>query len=203
MLLWGIGNELNLNAKNPKVWDAVNEISKMIHQVDPNHPTMTMLAGIGQDTANYIKTRAPDLDVLGIQMYADIVNLPRYLKEPGWTGPYIVTEWGATGHWEVRQDRTGVRRSRTTAPPRPISISSGSTPPSVRTSASASVPTCSFGAKSRNGRPPGTACSLNPARKPRRWIRCIIFGTAPGPRIAAPAWKAPGWTARRPHRTPG
>jgi hypothetical protein len=101
MLLWGIGNELNLNAKNPKVWDAVNEISKMIHQVDPNHPTMTMLAGIGPDTVNYIKTRAPDLDVLGIQSYADIVNLPRYLKTTGWTGPYIVTEWGATGHWEV------------------------------------------------------------------------------------------------------
>ena len=101
LLLWGIGNELNLNAKNPKVWDAVNEISKMIHQVDPNHPTMTMLAGIGRDTVGFIRSRAPDLDLLGIQMYADIVNLPRYLKETGWTGPYVVTEWGATGHWEV------------------------------------------------------------------------------------------------------
>jgi hypothetical protein len=101
LLLWGIGNELNLNAKNPKVWDAVNAISRMIHEVDPNHPTMTMLAGIGPDTVQLIKSRAPDLDLLGIQMYADIVNLPRYLKETGWTGPYVVTEWGATGHWEV------------------------------------------------------------------------------------------------------
>lgn len=101
MLLWGIGNELNLNAKNPKVWDAVNEISKMIHQVDPNHPTMTMLAGIGPDLVRQIKSRAPDLDILGVQMYADIINLPKYLKESNWTGPYIVTEWGATGHWEV------------------------------------------------------------------------------------------------------
>jgi hypothetical protein len=101
LLLWGIGNELNLNSKNPKVWDAVNEISKMIHQVDPNHPTLTMLAGIGKDTVGFIKTRAPDLDLLGIQMYADIINLPKYLRETGWTGPYIVTEWGATGHWEV------------------------------------------------------------------------------------------------------
>jgi len=107
MLLWGIGNELNLNAKNPKVWDSVNEISKMIHQVDPNHLTMTMLAGIGPDTVNFIKTRAPDLDVLGIQSYADIVNLPRYLKDTGWTGPYIVTEWGATGHWEVGKTQWG------------------------------------------------------------------------------------------------
>ena len=107
MLLWGIGNELNLNAKKQKVLDSVNEISKAIHQLDPNHPTMTMLAGIGQDTANYIKTRAPDLDVLGIQMYADIVNLPRYLKDLGWAGPYIVTEWGATGHWEVGKTQWG------------------------------------------------------------------------------------------------
>jgi hypothetical protein len=101
LLLWGIGNELNLNAKNPKVWDAVNAISKMIHQVDPNHPTMTMLAGIHPNMIRDLKARAPDLDLIGIQMYADIVNLPRYLKESNWTGPYIVTEWGATGHWEV------------------------------------------------------------------------------------------------------
>ena len=101
LLLWGIGNELNLNAKNPKVWDAVNDISKMIHQVDPNHPTMTMLAGIWPELVREIKARAPDLDLIGIQSYADIVNLPKYLRESNWTGPYLVTEWGATGHWEV------------------------------------------------------------------------------------------------------
>lgn len=107
LLIWGIGNELNLNAKNPKVWDAVNEISRMIHQVDANHLTMTMLAGISADLVRQIKTRAPDLDLIGIQMYADIVNLPRYLKEASWTGPYIVTEWGATGHWEVAKTDWG------------------------------------------------------------------------------------------------
>lgn len=101
LLMWGIGNELNLGASNPLVWDAVNDISKMIHEVDGNHPTLTMLAGIHPELIRQIKTRAPDLDLLGIQMYADIVNLPRYLKESDWTGPYVVTEWGATGHWEV------------------------------------------------------------------------------------------------------
>ena len=101
LLMWGIGNELNLGASNPMVWNAVNEISHMIHEVDGNHPTLTMIAGINPDLIRQIKTRAPDLDLLGIQMYADIVNLPRYLKESGWDGPYVVTEWGATGHWEV------------------------------------------------------------------------------------------------------
>jgi hypothetical protein len=28
LLMWGIGNELNLSYTNPQVWDAVNEISK-------------------------------------------------------------------------------------------------------------------------------------------------------------------------------
>jgi len=107
LLTWIIGNELNLRATNPKVWDAVNEISKMIHEVDPNHPTMTALAGISPELIAQIKTRAPDLDLIGIQSYADIVNLPRYLKESNWDRPYLVTEWGATGHWEVGQTAWG------------------------------------------------------------------------------------------------
>lgn len=107
LLLWIIGNELNLRAANPKVWDAVNEISRMIHQVDPNHPTMTALAGINRDLVNDIRARAPDLDLVGIQSYADIVNLPRYLKESGWDRGYLVTEWGATGHWEVGKTAWG------------------------------------------------------------------------------------------------
>jgi hypothetical protein len=107
LLMWDIGNELNLNATNQKVWDAVNDVSRMIHQVDPNHPTTTSIAGFNKELVNQIKTRAPDLDLLAIQMYADIVNLPRYLRAAGWDGPYVVTEWGATGHWEVGKTEWG------------------------------------------------------------------------------------------------
>lgn len=107
LLTWIIGNELNHHATNPKVWDAVNEISKMIHQVDTNHLTMTALAGISRDLVDQIKARAPDLDLIGIQSYADIVNLPRHIKDSGWDRPYLVTEWGATGHWEVRKTDWG------------------------------------------------------------------------------------------------
>ena len=101
LIIWGIGNELNLGATNPGVWDAVNDISKMIHEIDPNHLTTTMLAGIWQELADDISERASDLDLISIQMYADIENLPRYIEEIGWDGPFMVTEWGATGHWEV------------------------------------------------------------------------------------------------------
>ena len=101
LLIWAIGNELNLHHTNPKVWDAVNDISKMIHEIDPNHLTTTTLAGIQQKEVDLIKSRCRDLDLLSIQLYADLPELPMRIKKFGWTGPYIVTEWGATGHWEV------------------------------------------------------------------------------------------------------
>lgn len=107
LIIWAIGNELNLRATNPKVWDAVNDLSKMIHEIDPNHLTTTTLAGINKELVDEIKLRASDLDLLSIQMYADIVNLPKYIIETGWDGPYIVTEWGATGHWEVETTEWG------------------------------------------------------------------------------------------------
>lgn len=100
LLAWGIGNELNLQYKNPKVWDAVNDISKMIHQVDPNHPTCTVLAGINKDLIDQIKTRCPDIDFLSVNTYAGLATLPKTIAASGWDGAYMVTEWGPTGHWE-------------------------------------------------------------------------------------------------------
>ena len=100
LLLWGIGNELNLKATNPAVWDAVDDIARMIHEVDPNHPATTMLAGFGKELWEEMKPRCPNLDFLSFQSYADIINLPKYIDEAGYDGPYLVTEWGATGHWE-------------------------------------------------------------------------------------------------------
>jgi hypothetical protein len=107
LLTWVIGNEPNLNFKNPRVFDAINDISLMIHELDPNHPTTTALAGFNAELAELAETRMPDLDFLSIQMYGDIVNLPRYIEETGFDKPYFVTEWGAIGHWEVRKTAWG------------------------------------------------------------------------------------------------
>lgn len=100
LLAWGIGNELNLQYKNPKVWDAVNEISKMIHAIDPNHPVTTVLAGVNKGLVDYIKERTPDIDLLCINTYGGLAGLPRTVRQAGWEGAYMVTEWGPTGHWE-------------------------------------------------------------------------------------------------------
>ena len=103
LLIWGIGNELNLEYKNPKVWDAVNDIAKMIHHEDPNHPATTMLAGVKKREIDFIKARCPDLDLLSVQVYGGLAKVPQELRAAGWEGPYMVTEWGSTGHWESVQ----------------------------------------------------------------------------------------------------
>ncbi len=100
VLVWLVGNELNLEYRNPRVWDAVNDIAELIHRIDPHHPVMTPLAGFDPALIARIKSRAPALDLIGIQMYGDIAALPDKLRESDWTGPYLVTEWGPTGHWE-------------------------------------------------------------------------------------------------------
>ncbi len=107
VLMWLIGNELNLEARNPRVWNAVNDIAEAIHALDPAHPVMTPLAGFDAALIAELRARAPALDLIGVQLYGDIEGLPARLRAAGWPGAYIVTEWGPTGHWESPQTAWG------------------------------------------------------------------------------------------------
>ncbi len=100
LLTWGIGNELNLFYKNTNVWGAVNDIAEMIREIDPNHPPTTVLAGISKKEVDEIKKKAPAISLVAINTYGGLATLPNTVKASGWTGPYLVTEWGPTGHWE-------------------------------------------------------------------------------------------------------
>jgi hypothetical protein len=44
--------------------------------------------------------RAPEIDLLGVNEYADLDTLPARLQAAGWTKPYLATEWGQRGWWE-------------------------------------------------------------------------------------------------------
>ena len=107
LLMWGVGNEVDQFANNMEVWDAVNELSKFIHEVDPNHPTTTMLAGVPRRHVKEIVARCPNLDVLGINAFSDIPNVRKKVEDAGWKGPYIIGEWGATGYWELGRTEWG------------------------------------------------------------------------------------------------
>ncbi|MEO0571177.1 MAG: glycoside hydrolase family 2 TIM barrel-domain containing protein [Bacteroidota bacterium] len=107
LILWGIGNEMNLQSQNPKVWDAVNDIAKMIHEIDPNHLTTTPLAGIDKELVKLLTSKAPEVDFLSVQLYGPMDVLPEIIVASKHSGPILITEWGATGYWEVEKTEWG------------------------------------------------------------------------------------------------
>jgi hypothetical protein len=101
LLMWGVGNEVDQFAKNYNVWNAVNDLARFIHEVDPDHPTTTMLAGVPKKHVREIVKRCPDIDVLSINAFKDLPYIRHKIFDAGWDGPYLVGEWGASGYWET------------------------------------------------------------------------------------------------------
>ncbi|NNC83566.1 MAG: hypothetical protein HKN79_08310, partial [Flavobacteriales bacterium] len=108
LLVWGVGNEVDLFYSNTKVWDAVQDIAAMIHELDPHHPTTTVTAGLDPKEVELILEKAPDIDIYSVNTYGDIANVPANIREYGWDGPYMITEWGVNGHWESPTTDFGV-----------------------------------------------------------------------------------------------
>jgi hypothetical protein len=107
LLFWIIGNELNFDYTNSAVYDAVNDISKMIHRVDGLHPTTTAVAGLGLNVLEDLDARAENLDFLSFQVYGELANLPKFIRTVKPSRPIVITEWGPLGHWEVGQTSWG------------------------------------------------------------------------------------------------
>ena len=110
LLTWIIGNELNYDFTNPKVYDAVNDIAKMIQQVDPNHPTTTTLAGFDKRAISAIEERAPNLDFVSFQMYGSLVVLPKFLKEISYQKAFFCYRVGCS--WSLGSGKNLVEGSR-------------------------------------------------------------------------------------------
>lgn len=115
LLAWGVGNEVDLNYSNTNVWYAVEDIAKMIKEIDPHHPTTTITAGLDSIEVQLIKARCPSLDFYSINTYSDLDKLPSQIERFGWTGPYMITEWGPNGHWEVKRAPWGAPLEQTSA----------------------------------------------------------------------------------------
>ncbi len=101
LLLWGIGNEVQLLSDDLRVWKAVQRLARRIRATDPHHPTVMPLAGFNRQQLNQIYYHCPDIDIVGFNTFGDLVNVPARMKQyyPG--KPYLITEWGARGYWET------------------------------------------------------------------------------------------------------
>lgn len=115
LLCWGVGNEMDLFYTDFNVWDAVERIAAMIKEEDPNHPSCVVTAGLDVAEVQMIQERAPSIDILGVNTYGDVENVITRMDMYGWDKPYMVTEWGPNGHWEVFKTTWGAPVEQTSS----------------------------------------------------------------------------------------
>lgn len=107
LLLWGLGNEMEGDGRNAALWRQVNRLAKLVHEIDPAHPAFTAVAGMSEAKARGMNEHAPDLDLVGINTYGALPGLREDLVKMGWQRPWVVTEYGARGFWEVGKTSWG------------------------------------------------------------------------------------------------
>jgi hypothetical protein len=107
LLMWAVGNEVETHSSNPRVYDVIEAVAAYIKKVDPKHPVMTVMAHAAPGPVGLIRSHCPSVDILGCNSYAGLTVLARHVRESGWTGPYMVTEWGSNGSWEVSKTTWG------------------------------------------------------------------------------------------------
>jgi hypothetical protein len=117
VLMWDVGNEVilflqnhftgaELEANRIAYAQFINQLAAEIHAIDPNHPVTSTDAWTG--AWNYYKAHSPNLDLLAVNSYGAVCSIKNDWIAGGHTKPYIVTEWGPKGEWEVPNDANGV-----------------------------------------------------------------------------------------------
>ena len=101
LLVWGIGNEIELgNANIPEAWMFVEELAQIIRSIDSRHLISTVTSHNAK-ALDLIAKYAPSLDIIGINSYGSIGGVEQMVKNSEYNGPYLITEWGPTGFWET------------------------------------------------------------------------------------------------------
>ncbi|MGW4056743.1 discoidin domain-containing protein [Amycolatopsis sp. NPDC004747] len=117
VLLWNVGNESILGMQNCysgaqleqeriAYTRFVDEAARAIHAIDANHPVTSTDAWTG--AWPYYQAYAPSLDLYAVNSYAHVCQVKQDWLAGGYTKPYIITETGPAGEWEVPADGNGV-----------------------------------------------------------------------------------------------
>jgi len=119
VMCWAIGNELDWippgRPHNSKLWVRLNDIARAIHAVDSEHPVLTVVGtGRFDQKIKQIARDCSDMDLLGINTYGDIQKVAE-LADTYWPKPYVIAEWGPTGHWQVPKTKWGAPIEQTSS----------------------------------------------------------------------------------------
>ena len=101
LLMWCMGNEWAQGADNVKVYDEVNRLTKLAHQLDPNHPVSTAISPDSKRAVWLVSQRCSEVDILAVNSYGLTEQLATFFSEGGWHKPYLISEYGAPAYWET------------------------------------------------------------------------------------------------------
>ncbi len=132
LLMWGLGNEMEEDGNDPRIWQELETLGKMIKAEDPNHPICTVIAGTSEDKVSKLMEHYSSLDLLGINIYGGAQTVDQELARQGWDKPYLLTEFGPVGHWEIPAtdwgaptEQTSVEKADTYAAAHKVQFSEG------------------------------------------------------------------------------
>ncbi len=112
VLTWGIGNEVYLNTATDEEKLAYSKllerICSKIKTIDSNHPITSVEAWtFGLD---WWQKYVPSLDIYGLNSYGSGAGLLQtQLDRLGIDKPYIVTEFGVTGEWDIKTKKNDIK----------------------------------------------------------------------------------------------
>ncbi|GAB4157095.1 MAG: hypothetical protein Tsb0033_08480 [Winogradskyella sp.] len=112
LLSWGVGNEVYLNMATDEEKLAYSKflerVCSNIKKLDANHPITSVEAWtFGLD---WWEKYVPSIDIYGLNSYGPGVGLLQdELDKSQIDKPYIVTEFGVIGEWDVPADKNGVK----------------------------------------------------------------------------------------------
>lgn len=104
VLMWAIGNESEIQTtpeQRRRMWAEVDKLAAKLHQLDPAHPVLTVIGDAYRRILHEAREQCPHLDAIGLNSYQDMLTMPEDVAAEGWDRPYLVTEFGPRGHWQV------------------------------------------------------------------------------------------------------
>lgn len=110
LLVWGLGNEMEgpmSDGSDVRIWKELNVLAGIVKQEDPNHPVMTVIAGSGGVKVKNLLAYCPNIDILGVNAYGSASGVGASVTQQGWNKPFVLTEFGPTGQWEVPKTSWG------------------------------------------------------------------------------------------------
>ncbi len=112
VLTWGIANEVYLNIATDPEKEAysklLEKICKEVKRIDPNHPISSTEAWTFG--FKWWQKYVPSLDIYGLNSYGYGANfLQEELNKANIDKPYVLTEFGVTGEWDIKQEVNGVK----------------------------------------------------------------------------------------------